>query len=607
MTTTQAYQPDSSPSGRGWLKWAAIGGGLLVVLLVAAGVAVYLLLPGIRGSEPENTARHFPEDTFIYSWATFSPDMGQGKQMLDLWNRLEELPKFRDAVDDLLNELEDETGIDFEEDVLPWVGPDLSLGLMNATEESVDVVALIGVKDHSAASDFVRDILEYMEEEGSEVEREDDIHGFEVWADWDSETALALSGDWLVFASAEEALNDVLGLISGKEGASLSDSAYFQEARSVMNEDRAMSFYMDLQAARALNSDLSGFGTDAFSEMTGVDLAAGADAAGEVNVPDWIAASVSFIDRGMVIDAVTPFGSDFLDGFALTDDPAKLLPEDILFLGAASFEPDMDEWRAELENYTVADLIGPEFADDMTGMVSDDLEGDLDSDSTLAEVLDYTIDLIDESIDIDLEEDLFDHLGGQAAIAVRDFDFERVEDTERYAIDVIAALSYSPGGEEDLMRTVDKFVDLIEEASGEEFPARVSRDIGADQQAVMFDIEAIMGETAYSPGYVIHGGYMTVGSTERALKAVVDSQNGSRAALYGSREYQRVRESLPDVLQFLMFLDLHRIIVRMDPDSVGIDPDDYEILERAFGAVAVSVSTDADYSRASFVLTLFPE
>lgn len=607
---SQPSKPDSPPpSGRGWLKWAAIGGGGLLALLAAVAVAVYFLVPGIRGSEPESTARYFPEETFIYSWATFSPGIGHGRQMLDLWNRFEELPKFKELVDDLLEDLEEETGIDFEEEVLPWVGPDLSLALLNATEESGDVVALIGVKDHGAASDFLRDLLKYMEDDGAELEREDDIRNFEVWSDWDSDVALALSGDWFLFASAEDALNDVLDRISGEEGQSLADSAGFLEARSAMNVDRSMSLYIDLESAADLFADLSGSGADALSDVTGVDLVPGADAVSVLNTRDWLAISGGFIDRGIVVEAVTPVGSEFFGGFALADEPAKLLPDDTLFLGAASFDPNMDKWRAELEKYTLADLIGSETMDDtieeMTGMVPDGFEGEIDSDFTLAEALDYAIDLIRDSIDIDLE-DFFDHLGGQAAIGVRDFDFDRVEDAESYAIDVVATLSYAPGGEEGLMPTVDMFVDLLEEASGGEFPARAAKDIGADYEAVMFDIEDIAGETAYSPGYVFHGGYMTIGSTERALNAVVDSQNGGRAALDGAREYRRARESLPDVLQFLVFLDLHRVITQMDQDSLGIDPDYHVILDKGFGAVAIGASTDADYSRASFVLTLFP-
>ena len=138
------------------MKRAAIGGGVLLVLLVGTAVAFLLLLPFLRGSEPENTAMYFPEDTFVYGWATFNPGIGQGRRMMDIWDRFEEIPRFEEAVDELLEELEAETGIDLEEDVLPWVGPDLSLGLMNAEAEWFDVVALIGVKDHDAASEFLR-------------------------------------------------------------------------------------------------------------------------------------------------------------------------------------------------------------------------------------------------------------------------------------------------------------------------------------------------------------------------------------------------------------------------------------------------------------------
>ena len=590
-----------------WLKWTAVGVGGLLTLFTAVGVSAYFLIPGIRGSEPEATARYFPADAFVYSWATFSPGIGQGRQMLDLWDRFEELPRFRETVDDLLEDLEEETGIDFEEEVLPWVGPDLSLGLMNATEESVDVVAMIGVKDHSAANDFLRDLLEYMDDEGVSLAREDDAQGFEVWADWDSDAALALSNDWLLFASAEDALNDVLSRISGEGGQSLADTPDFREARTAMNGDRAMSLYIDLEAAL----DLSGSGAGVLSDVAGIDLASGADAASDLNTPDWLAVSGSFIDRGIAMEVVTPFDSDFLGWVDLTDEPAKLLPDDALFLGAASFEPDMDRWRAELEQYTLVDLIGSEAAydliEELPELVPEDFENELDYDATLAEALDYVIDLIDHSIDIHLEEDLFDHLGGQAVIGVRDFDLDRAEDAERYAIDAVAMLSYVSGGEEGLMHTVDELVDLLEEESGEEFPPRTTRDIGADHDAVTFDVEDLVGDTAYSPGYVFHGGYMIIGSTERALKAVVDARNGERAALDAAPEYRRARDSLPDVVQFLMFLDLHRIIVQMDPDSLGIDPDHFDILEKAFGAVAVSASTDAGYSRASFVLTLFPE
>ena len=49
---------------------------------------------------------YFPDDTFVYGWATFSPGIGQGRRMMDIWDRFEELPRFEEAVDELLDELE---------------------------------------------------------------------------------------------------------------------------------------------------------------------------------------------------------------------------------------------------------------------------------------------------------------------------------------------------------------------------------------------------------------------------------------------------------------------------------------------------------------------
>ena len=117
----QPYRPnDDQPSRRGGkLKWAAIGGAVFLVLVVAAGAAGYFLIPGIRASEPEGTAVYFPDDVLAYSWATLSPGVGQGQHMLDIWERFNEISEFQDAIDELLEEFEDDTGIDFEEDVLP--------------------------------------------------------------------------------------------------------------------------------------------------------------------------------------------------------------------------------------------------------------------------------------------------------------------------------------------------------------------------------------------------------------------------------------------------------------------------------------------------------
>lgn len=702
--------PDTPPPRRRW-RWFAIGGGALVVLLAATAAMAYLLVPGMRGSEPENTARYFPEDTVAYSWATFSPGIGQGAQMRELWKRLEELPGIEEAVDDLLADAEAETGIDFEKQVLPWIGPDVSAGMLrlDALDEVPELVVLVGVRDHGAASAFVRDLSEYARQNGLSLGRSDGIEEFEVWSDRDTGLGLALSSDWLVAASSETALSEVVGLIASQEQRSLADSDDFQRARSAMRDERAMSAYVDLDAIAGLTSELYGAGEDGWPPLDSTDRAGAVqvtagdsvpeaiDAMGEADVfvldgesgrqyqidvtlgtladsvatlydadgialqqnddfglslasrivwraqdsspyyvvvegyagdtgsytlavtgeeeasdaatdagdgfetPGWLAMSVGFVDLGMVIELASPLDSSAFADIALDDEPATLLPEDTVFFGAAAFEPDMDRWRDELDMHSLADLLGADVANELG------VETGINVDATLAELLDDIVGAVDDETGIDLEDDFFDFLGGQAVLGIRDLDFERVADPERYAVDIMAAMSYVPGGEEGLMRTVDKLVDLLEEVSGEDFPIATSKDIGADHEAVTFSVSDVEGPTAYSPAYVFHDGYMTIATTERALRAVVDAQDGARGTLAETREYQRVRGGLPDTLEFLVYLDLHRIIAGLDPDSLDIDPDDHRVLEDMFGAVALGVSSDTDYARASLVITLFPQ
>lgn len=585
-------EPDAPPPGRRrW--WPAIGGCVLFLLL-AAGAIVYFLVPGMRGSEPENTAKYFPEDTVIYSWATLSPGIGQGAQMRELWNRLKELPGFEEAVDGLLEDADAEVGIDFKQQVLPWIGPDVSMGMLNpgAGDPTGDFVVLIGVRDHSAASAFVHDLSGNAQLDGMSLGRGDSIHGFEVRSDWDAGAGIALSSDWLVMASSEAALNDVAGLVADQGQRSLADSERFRHARSALRDERAMSAYLDLEAVVGLASELS-----ADAEISNV----GAGAFGDSSIPDWLAMSVGFVDLGIVIEWASPIGAGAFGDIALDDEPAALLPENTVFFGAAAFEPDMDRWRTELSTSALADILGAEVAHDLA------IETGLEADSTLAELLDDVVEVIDDELGINLEDDLFDLLGGQAVIGIRDFDIERIADLESYAVDVMAAVSYVPGGEEGLRRTVDKLVDLLEEAWGESFPPRASKDIGADHDAVTLGGADFEEATAYSPSYVFHDGHMTVASTERALRSVVDAQNGDRGTLAATREYRRVRDGLPDTLELLVYLDLHRIVTGLDPDALGIDPENYRVLESVFGAVGVGISMDGDYARASLVMTLVPQ
>ena len=111
-----------------------------VVAVIAAGLLMYFRVIPIPGTilallagakPPEYSARYYPPDTLAYAWVTLLPGDGQTDDMRDIWERFNEFRDFRRLVDELQDDFEDETGIDFETDVMPWIGPEASIAFMD--------------------------------------------------------------------------------------------------------------------------------------------------------------------------------------------------------------------------------------------------------------------------------------------------------------------------------------------------------------------------------------------------------------------------------------------------------------------------------------------
>ena len=105
--------------------------------------------------------------------------------MLDIWQRLDNMRNFREWVDDLEDELDDETGIDLEDDLLPWVGGEFSAAILDIDRDDgeIEAAATIAVRNRDIAADFLADWLEYLEDgHDADFDRET-INNYEVWVD----------------------------------------------------------------------------------------------------------------------------------------------------------------------------------------------------------------------------------------------------------------------------------------------------------------------------------------------------------------------------------------------------------------------------------------
>ena len=563
------------------------------VAVGAVGGAVYfgvVSLPfPLRAAEPEKSARLYPPDVVAYSWMSLSPGIGQLRDMGDTLSRLEDLPEFERLRDDAADGFEDNFGLDFEDDVMPWLGASASLALFDIDEDPVETAGTVEIRDRPAAEDALEKRLDFVEDaRGADFARDFD-GDFKVWSDENAREFYALSDDLMIFANSRSAMRAVIRRAGGETERTLAASDRFQQARSAMPSRRFMSAYLDVD--ELMDTLWAG-------ELGFDDAAAYGDCVGEFfPTPDWLAGSAGWVERGVVFDFVAPSS----DSFALPPAPpladaAAWLPSDTVGFFALSFDPVLDNWRAALADYAIEDLAGcfPE-AYEYADMMGVDVSGDF------SDLLDEALDALDTFLGMDVESDLLDNLGGQMAAAVGGFDFGAVSDNPTQApVHAAAALSHREGAGGGLQNLID---DLAEDAYHDYGLQFQEADVGAERPAMIYPIEG----TRYAPGAVVSGGFLTIATTRRALRDIADVQAGRESALSSDPEYARALSHLPSDRSWLLYIDLRRLADGIDRADANMTRDQMEALETVAGAIAISATESDGFDRTTMVVTLFAE
>ncbi|MCH7600147.1 MAG: DUF3352 domain-containing protein, partial [Myxococcales bacterium] len=118
-------------------------------------------------------------------------------------------------MDDLVDAVEYETGIHLLDDVLPWLGPELAIGVIDVVDIDKDpqLVAFMGTTDPEKAERVLTRFMDYLEDTLGAEFRRSRYKGFTIYrqiSGYEVETHIAVTDDYLVAASTERLLEDTL-------------------------------------------------------------------------------------------------------------------------------------------------------------------------------------------------------------------------------------------------------------------------------------------------------------------------------------------------------------------------------------------------------------
>ena len=197
------------------------------------------------GAQP---AEALPASTVAYASIDLDPS---GGQKIEAIKTLRKFPAFTDEIDlraddDLRERLFEEVlkssaceGIDFADDVEPWLGSRAAMAAVDLGEDEPAPVGVIQVTDAGKAEDGVAKLVETC---GAETDG--DAGGWVV------------AGDWMVVAETEETAQQV---VDAADGSTLAGDASFEEWTGEAGDDGFMSVYVSKGVIKYLD-DLGGMG-----------------------------------------------------------------------------------------------------------------------------------------------------------------------------------------------------------------------------------------------------------------------------------------------------------------------------------------------------------
>ena len=550
-------------------EFLVFGGVALVALLIIAGVAVVIFLSNLSGSG-EATARYLPARTEAYISINLRPGLGQlnrGRQVISKLESEDVREKFEDAFDDW----KIETGIDFEEDVASWIGTDITFAVLDDDPDGLEWVAMIQTSDRVSTLEFVEDLSDYIEEQLEIEFVVDDSYEYEMLVDVDDELAIGVTDDYLIIADSSDTVEDIAENLKIPPSRSLADSDAFATAREMLPDQRFMFVYA--RTENALDSYLAEIYSNVGYEFERLQI--------KQYVPEYAAASISFMDGGVRLDLAypTPPSQFTLDQAHPIKSP-DVIPADTLVL--LSYSGIAESWDAFL---------------DVLESSPDEYQSFVDA---LAD--------IEREFDVDLEGDVIDSLSGELAFALLPSDVSSDLLTGNFqtggAVEVLSVVGTRDA--DAIKAAVDKYFDSARDNDIRSVRVRAPID-EVDAVSIRFENDGIES-AGYSPTYLVAEDWIAVGTTLDSVAKFHNTFAGASPALAMSDEFRRVVELMPEPLHYLIYTNIPELDEFIE-DALPVESRmtyrrDYQPFLDNLRSFAILGSITEEATRLTAVLTL---
>ncbi len=296
------YEPISPSRRRG--PWVLVASAVAVLVLVGGGG--FLALQAFT-SVSQAPAASMPPDTDVY----FSVDLLQlaGEEttgaLIDtvrgVLGRLgEDVSDPEDLIADLDVQLQASAGFDFSNDIQPWIGRTMGVGVLGAGWDPMDyttnpeVLITVEVRNEGAARDFLETLQAAAGRQGM-ILTPTTYLGVDLlgWTDAGTGASIGVS-DGMLLAGTTRAVQRG---IEAQNGASLADNPSFVRATESLPESRLFTGWID-----------AGFYRDIYEELLTTDLAATTPDLQSVEdlLDGWQGASmaVTVTESGVAFDAI---------------------------------------------------------------------------------------------------------------------------------------------------------------------------------------------------------------------------------------------------------------------------------------------------------------